>query len=950
MPGTGSPGSNAPLLRSGRMATVYRAVLERLPDAVAIIDLDGRYLEQNAAHHTLLGYSDRDLEGRTPAIHLGEDVFSEVAEVLAEAGQFRRQVVSTTRDGTRMQLTLDAFVVDDENGEPLCFVGVKHDLAADARAEDQLRHSVSLLRATLESTADGILVVDRAGRLVLHNRQFRALWGFGDDDLSNVTDSSALAIAEARVKDPDDFRAKVAHLYAHPDRTSFDVVEMRDGQILERFSRPQRVGSEIVGRVWSFRDVTEAHRTGEALRRSEERYRRLFTESPHAVYLTRKDGTFMAANPAALELFAITEADLPTVNSREFYADAADRRAFQEVIERDGSVEEYSVRLCSRDGRVMECLLTSTAQVDEDGIVIGYQGIIQDVTEQRRAERALRESEQKFRALIENASDTITILDAAGEIAYESPSLARVLGYRPEDLVGQNVFMFIHAHDRPGAAAAFERLVRKADATVSIELRFRHADGSWRWLDVVGQNMLENPAVHGVVVNARDVTERKAAEERLVHDAFHDRLTNLPNRALLMDRVAKLLQRAMREDASPFAVLFLDLDRFKVINDSLGHMVGDQLLTTLARRLQDCLRPGDTVARLGGDEFTMLLDGANAEAATVVAERVQDDLARPFRVGEHEVFTTVSIGIATSDTGYASPEEMLRDADLAMYRAKDRGRARHEVFDPSMRDEAVELLHLETDLRRALERAEFVVHYQPIVELATESLIGFEALIRWHHPERGLLMPGEFIQLAQDTGLIVPMGWWVVDEVIRQLGEWHADPAIRSVPVQINISAHQLARPDLLDRLETAFEAVEWSRSLIHLELTEGTMMENAEATARTLERLKRLGIGLSIDDFGTGYSSLSYLHRFPTDSVKIDRSFVARMRLDGEGVGMVRTIVDLAHDLGMRTVAEGVETRTQVALLQSMRCEAAQGFLYDPALPAEEARAWLVSGRPDAG
>lgn len=803
--------------------------------------------------------------------------------------------------------------------------------------EDARSRSLALLRATLESTGDGLMVADRAGRVVLHNRRFRAMWNLEEDDMA-VDESAILERAAEGVCESDAFRARIRELAEHPDRTSFDTLELRDGWVFECYSRPQRLGGEITGRVWTFRDVTATHGAQRALRESEERYRRLFTESRHAVYLTRADGVFLDANPAARSLFGIDTDDLASVQSRDLYVDPAERREFVEAVDRAGSVEDYPVRLRSFDGREMECLLTATAHRDDNGNVVAYQGIVQDVTEQRRAERALRESEQKFRALIENASDTITILDANGEISYESPSLARVLGYDPEDLVGKNVFEFVHPMNQADAVSMFQRLLQTPDATVSIELRFRHGDGSWRWMDVIGRNLLSNAAVQGVVVNARDVSDRKSAEQRLLHDAFHDKLTSLPNRALLMDRVAKLLQRARRDDAPAFSVLFLDLDRFKVVNDSLGHMVGDQLLTSLARRLQTCLRPGDTVARLGGDEFTMLLDDADEDAAAIVAGRVQAELEAPFRLGEHEIYTTVSIGIATSTAGYQSPEEMLRDADLAMYRAKDQGRARHEVFDTSMRAEAVERLHLETALRRALERSEFVMHYQPIVALSDEALRGFEALIRWQHPTRGILLPGEFLGLAEDTGLIVPIGWWVLDEVCEQLARWADEPDLTPVPVRVNISAQQLARSDLAERVAEALERHGCPPGSLHLELTEGTMMENAESTVRTLRALKALDVGLSIDDFGTGYSSLSYLHRFPTDSVKIDRSFVTRMGARGEGTGMVRTIVDLAHDLGMEVVAEGIEDETQAALLRSMRCEAGQGFLFSKAVPRDAA------------
>lgn len=812
--------------------------------------------------------------------------------------------------------------------------------------EHELRHSLSLLQATLESTTDGLLIVDLAGGIVRFNPRFVELWGLPDEVLATEDDEAALAEAAALVRDPEHFLETVRELYRQPEATAVDVIELLDGRIVERHSRPQRLGGEVVGRVWSFRDITEQNATEVALRESEARYRRLFEESRQATYLTTREGELVDANPAALRLFGYGPDELGELAVAETYVDREERDAFIRAIEGSGSVEAYPVRLRHRDGHEMECLLSSTVRLGVDGEVLGYQGIVEDVTERVRTERALRESELKFRSLIENASDTITVLGASGEIIYESPSVQRVLGHAPEDLIGRSVFDFTHPEDQPAAVRNLERLLADEDHVTRLELRFAHGDGSWRILEVVARNLLSDPAIGGIVVNARDVTERKEAEARLLHDAFHDRLTQLPNRARLLDRMAQLLRRTGRNPERTFSVLFLDLDRFKVINDSLSHMVGDQLLVAIGRRLEGVLRPGDTVARLGGDEFTMLLDDADREEACRIADRIQTELQAPFTVGRHEIYVTVSIGITTSRDGGRSPEDMLRDADLAMYCAKDRGRARFERFDPEMRTAAVAQLELETDLRRALEREEFSVHLQPIVQLDRGRLFGFEALLRWNHPGRGLLLPNDFLQLAEDTGLIVPIGGWVMRKVCEGLREWADEFGASAPPVQVNLAAQQIVRVDFLEQVRCALADSRAPAHLLHLELTEGTMMENAESTVATLNALKALGIGLSIDDFGTGYSSLSYLHRFPTDSVKIDRSFVAQMGPQARNSRMVRTIVDLAHDLGMRVVAEGVETEVQASTLRGMRCEYGQGFLFSRAVPFEEATALIREGR----
>ncbi|MEA3247661.1 MAG: EAL domain-containing protein [Gemmatimonadota bacterium] len=798
--------------------------------------------------------------------------------------------------------------------------------------------SSSLLDATLDATADGLLIVDLAGNIVRFNERFARMWELSPAVLASGDDDAALAEAVGKVSDPGAFLARVRHLYLHPDEESFEVIALKDGRSFERHSLPQRMGGDVVGRVWSFRDVTDRLMVEQQLRRSEERYRRLFEESREAIYMTTRDGAFVAANQAARRLFGFTTEEMPTVNTQSLYVDPADRDEFVRRIEHAGAVEDHPVRLRSLDGSEMDCLLTSSVIRDVNGMVVGYQGRVEDVTARAEAERALRASERKFRALIENATDIITVLDQSGQITYEGPSLHRVLGYSPEALLGRNVFEFVHPDDRPAALKEFERLLSVPGHVTRIEVRFLHGEGHWRVLEVTGTNLMAEPAIRGIVVNSRDVTDRKEAESQLRHSAFHDTLTGLPNRALLMDRVSQFLRRARRANAPPFAVLFLDLDRFKVVNDSLGHMTGDQLLVAAARRLEASSRPGDTVARLGGDEFTMLLDTATIEEARTVAARVQRDFDAPFRIGNQDVYVTVSIGIASSGLDYHSAEEMLRDADLAMYRAKDEGRARFEVFDTSMHAAAILRHELERDLRRAVERNELELVYQPIVSLVEGSLHGFEALIRWNHPARGQLTPHDFTPLAEDTGLIVAIGEWVLAEACRQAREWTAEFGGDAHPVHVNVSARQILRPDYTQRVRDILRESGVRPELIVMELTEGTMMANAEHTTVALHELKALDLGLSIDDFGTGYSSLSYLHRFPTDSVKIDRSFISQMGPRARDASIVRTIVDLAHDLRMKVVAEGIETDAQASALRGMRCEYGQGFLFSRAVPAAEA------------
>jgi len=455
-------------------------------------------------------------------------------------------------------------------------------------------------------------------------------------------------------------------------------------------------------------------------------------------------------------------------------------------------------------------------------------------------------------------------------------------------------------------------------------------------------------AIRYAIERQRDITARKMAEERLLHDALHDHLTGLPNRALFMDRLGMAIAHAKRRLSYTYAVLFIDLDRFKNVNDSLGHSVGDELLIAVARRLESCLRPGDTVARLGGDEFTILLDEvADIDHAVQVAQRLHREIARPFKVQGYEVFVTMSLGITLGAGGhYDRPEEVLRDADTAMYGAKTSGKARDAVFDYQMHDRAVALLELETDLRRAIERAEFEIHYQPIISLSTGRIDAFEALLRWRHPRRGLLAPDSFVPVAEDTGLIVPIGWWVLHEACRQLADWQLLPWTgERLAVTVNLSGKQFMQADLVERIEEILRSAGVEAGSLRLEITESTIMEQADDAVEKLLALRRLGVKLYIDDFGTGYSSLSYLHRLPVDALKIDRSFISEMDSEAERAEIVGTIVTLARTLRMDVAAEGIETAEQVTRLRALACHYGQGFFFSEPLGSSAAGGLIETG-----
>jgi diguanylate cyclase (GGDEF)-like protein/PAS domain S-box-containing protein len=581
---------------------------------------------------------------------------------------------------------------------------------------------------------------------------------------------------------------------------------------------------------------------------------------------------------------------------------------------------------------------------DEVGrLLLGMRHMVEKVKE-REAE--LRVSEERYALAARGANDGLWDWDVLQGTVHYSRRWKAMIGLS-EDEVRPSIEEWlgrVHPDDADRVRGRMTAHLEGKTHHFECEYRIRGRDGAYRWM------LSRGVAVRGadgqparMAGSQTDISKRKQVEEQLLHDAFHDAMTDLPNRALFMDRLRNAIRRAKRSEEYRLAVLFLDVDRFKIVNDSLGHTAGDDLLKAIARRLEGCLRPGDTVARFGGDEFTMLLeDIGHAGQATRVAERIQMELAVPFRLQGQEIFATASMGIAYAGSGYARPEDLLRDADNAMYRAKSLGRARYEVFDSAMHTRAVAALRLESELRRALERSELVLHYQPVVSLASGRLAAFEALIRWRHPERGLIEPAEFIPMAEETGLIVSLGEWVLTETCRQIRAWTDQGSWSPVPVSANLSSRQFNQPDLVGTVRDALAASGANPDWLRLEVTESAVMESGAAARHVLGELKALGIQLCIDDFGTGYSSLSYLHQFPVDTLKIDQSFVARLDSTAQNLEIVRAIVMLAHNLGMNVIAEGVETADQAHQLRRLSCEFAQGFLYSPAVDAVEATALL--------
>jgi diguanylate cyclase (GGDEF)-like protein/PAS domain S-box-containing protein len=670
-------------------------------------------------------------------------------------------------------------------------------------------------------------------------------------------------------------------------------------------------------------EAFERDRTEQALRKSDSRLKQLIASTLDAVVTVDRDGRVIEWNPQAEAVFGIKARD---VLGRPVPADmippmmGAQRRV--EALGRRAGGEEFPIEI--------------TIDPVGSGSDQTFTAFIRDISERRRAQHELELREQRFRALVEKSWSGVALLDQSLAFAYAGSSTERLLGYGERDLLGASFLGFIHPRERTGARQLFADLLASPYAEVQGELRFLHKNGTWVWIEGFAQNLLHDPSIGAIVLNYRDITQRKATERQLEYQAYYDALTGLPNRLLFRDRVSTALAQAQRNRRA-LAVMYLDVDHFKLVNDGLGHSIGDRLLAQVGERLQSSVRASDTISRLGGDEFTLLFnDVASSDAVATVARKILQSLARPFKVDGHELFVTASIGISLYPNDGADVETLLKSADSAMYRAKELGRNQVQLFTASMNERYVRRLALEQSLHHALERRELELHYQPVYERARRRAVSVEALIRWNHPTRGLVPPADFIPLAEETGLIVPIGEWVLREVCAQLRRWH-DAGLTALKAAINISAPQLQQPSFTRVVAEALARHSLPAPALQIEITESVAVQNIDAIMQVLHELKTLGVGIAIDDFGTGQSSLVYLKRFPIDTVKIDQTFVRDVTTDDSAAAIVSYVISLAHTLRFEVVAEGVETEEQYQFLRLNACDRLQGFLFSPAVPARE-------------
>ena len=914
--------------------TRLSSVAEAVPIIVWAIDNAGRFtLSQGSAL--------RDL-----GLESGEAVGQSIGEVYGDYPKVLRLIERALGGETIDEIVVvsgRSFAVYavpqlDVTGAQTGVSGISYDITEQARAQQALRESEARFERIMLNVPGMVyqLVQNEVGE---HHFDYvsEACQDFYGVTPAQALEDADLLLGAVAEEDKAEFKRSVAQSAREGSDWMMELTIVRtDGtrRFIRGQSRPIKRADGAV--VWDgiLVDLTQSKRADEALERSAhalDEAQKLAGVGSFSWNLRTGEALWSDEMYRMFELEPGSPVPGPMEAIAHYHPD--DRATLADLMKTraaGGGAEEVTVRLVRSDGSIRHLETRASLQFDEAGKPLIMNGSLQDVTQRVEAQRALSESEERYALVARATNDGLWDWNLLTDKIYYSPHWKAMLGFAETEIgdAPDEWFNRIHPEDVESVQTHKAAHLSGASAQCECEYRLLHAGGEYRWMLGRGLAIFDEEGVATRLSGSQtDITERKLAETQLEYNAFYDTaLTHLPNRALFAERLDRTIARGNRQPEHTFAVLFLDIDRFKKINDSLGHLTGDRLLIEASRRFQNCLRPGDTVARFGGDEFAILLDDVSSiDDVHHVADRIHAELEAPFQLDGHEAFVTVSIGIVMGQGDKASAEELLRSADTAMYRAKGSGRGQHQMFEATMHARAVKMLEMETDLWRALERDELRLHYQPIINLNGGQIEGFEALVRWQHPSRGLVSPADFIPLAEESGLIVPIGWWVLEEACRQAQGWQAE--FGPLWMSVNLSPKQLSQPDILERVKSAIERTGFDPHLLKLEITESVLMENSDLSAQMLREIQDLGARFSMDDFGTGYSSLSYLHRFPLDTIKVDRSFVSQMKPDARDHEIVGTIISMARGLRMNVVAEGVETAEQLQSLREMRCGFAQGF-----------------------
>jgi len=912
-------------------------------DLVYISDFDGKWILVNPAIEKILGYSRDEILNKLRAEQIVlPDSLPIIKEKLQEkitgkATSTIYQADFLAKDGRIVTLEINSRPLYDDKGKPVAIQGIARDITERRKLIETLRNSEAEIQAILAALPECIFVIDDQGNLI------------------KIPSAKSLSILS---KDFSDLVGKSIREIIPPDHEDFFLMKVR-----ESLRKNQIVNFEIDLKtskedafyevslspitdktlVMIIRDITERKYIMQALRDSEERYRDLFENANDVIYTHDLQGNYIDVNKAGELLTGYTKEEIKNLNFTKVvapeYVDLA-RKMFEDKL-RTGKSTSYELEILSKDGRRI-ALEVRTRLVLKDGRPVAVHGIGRDITEKKRIQRVLKESEELYRLVTENVMHHIWIASSDGEIQFANSRCLEFFGCSLEELKKQGWRGMFHPDDLPKFLEEISSSL-KEKRIFRMEARLRSSDGDYLWHAIRCVPRLdENNRVISLLGTNTDIDEKKQLELELSHLAKYDALTGLINRSHFMLTLRELTEKAEKNPDFKFALLFLDLDRFKIINDTFGHSVGDEVLKIVAKRLKRCVRPNDVIARLGGDEIIVLLNGIkSSEDALSIVERILNTINQPFNIKGHEIFTSASVGVVFSDGEIRRPEEYLRDADLAMYRVKEKGRAGYEVFTPQMRNQSINFLQLDADLRHSINNDDFRVFYQPIMDLQNNEIVGIEALLRWNHPVLGILSPKDFIDVAEETGLIVEIGQIVLRKACSQLSEWQKE-FNDDLFMCINLSAKEFWHPNLYQRVIKVLKDTRLKPSSLCFEINENVVFRDGILAGKILTQLHELGVLFSTDDFGTGYSSLNYVVDFPFQWLKIDRSFVNRANEDKKRELMIKTLVMIGESLDVRIIAEGIENSDQLELLKSHGCRFGQGYFFSKPLDADSMTEYL--------
>ncbi|MDJ0728818.1 MAG: PAS domain S-box protein [Crocosphaera sp.] len=909
----------------------FRLLFNKSPTAMGLANMEGMLINVNEALCQLVGYSAEELltKGCADITHPDDlekekKLFNQLLSGTINSFCLEKRYI--TKNKQIIYGLHQATLIRDIEGKPLHLLGQTIDITQQTRQTLALQESEERLGRIISTISDGLLVVNPQGNVRFINDAGVKIFGRSTSQLTDHPLGLPLG------------NDQPTQIFIQQPQGKLIIAQMRVADITWQGESAYLV---------SLRDITENYEAQEALSKSEEKYRQIVETATEGIWIIDQDNKTSFVNQQMAQMLGYEIEEIIGKNLFNF-VDLQDNIKIENNIQKrcQGIAETHDFKFRCRDGRELWTIVSTNPLLDHQGNYVGSLSMITDISQRKKMEQALYESEQRLEGILTSIQDVVWSFDANfSRLIYINPAAQITFGFCLEKLYNNpNLWLqLIHTDDQE--SVRYHRQILKEVGYTEYKYRIIRNDDKTRWLSSRMRCVYDEK---GKIIRIdgidSDITEQKQAEEQLQYNATHDPLTNLPNRILFMDRLEHARQRQKRHPNFTFAVLFLDLDEFKIINDSLGHAMGDQLLKEIARRLEDGLRSDDTLARLGGDEFTILLeDIEDIKDAIKIAKRIHLDLTRPFILEGQDIFINTSIGIALSSSGYEKAAEILRDADTAMYRAKADGKACYAIFDREMHERAVSRLQLETDLRIGITKQEFSLYYQPIISLTNCELTGFEALIRWHHPKKNLISPGQFIPIAEETGLIIPIGEWILKEACQQMKQWQTQfPNYSHLKIGVNLSSKQLKYTNLINTIDQILKETKLDSKSLKLEITETLLMENLQAATEILLKIQKRDIEICLDDFGTGYSSLSYLHRFPVNTLKIDRSFVMRMEPNNENAEIVRAIVHLAHILGLDIIAEGVETELQLAQLRWLGCEQGQGYFFAKPLPSWEVENFL--------